>query len=303
MVGGVPWLPLDNHVFTAVHSLASQLTVTDMGGGQMVQGVMLLHGHHCLWCSLCQQDTVSLYRLAATALVPASQGPSIGKRLATATSALRSQQAEPTCPVMSYKAWVRSSDNFLSLRPPTGSAETDQLLVPTLHLQGDEEQLALLGYCQGNALLILLFSQRGMVSSTTQHAVARLAQGPLRRISQATAEQLTAHQHGHVPGFRYLFMNHMLTAVQASPQSKVATLSPESLELMTSAQAELQSMGSSQGADREVVVRGTHDCWVVARHRNQRELYIVMEGKGEVGLSGAAELATDFADKHFAALF
>lgn len=58
-----------------------------------------------------------------------------------------------------------------------------------------------------------------------------------------------------------------------------------------------------QGADREVVVRGTHDCWVVARHRNQRELYIVMEGKGEVGLSGAAELATDFADKHFAALF
>lgn len=44
--------------------------------------------------------------------------------------------------------------------------------------------------------------RRGMVSSTTQHAVARLAHGPLRRISQATAEQLTAHGHGHVPGFR-----------------------------------------------------------------------------------------------------
>ena len=41
---------------------------------------------------------------------------------------------------------------------------------------------------------------------------------------------------------RYLFVDHMLTAVQASPQNKVATLSSESLELMAGAQAELQSM-------------------------------------------------------------
>lgn len=58
-----------------------------------------------------------------------------------------------------------------------------------------------------------------------------------------------------------------------------------------------------QGADKEVIVRGMHDCWVVARHRNGRDLYLVMEGKGEIGLAGAAELATDFADKQFAALF
>lgn len=58
-----------------------------------------------------------------------------------------------------------------------------------------------------------------------------------------------------------------------------------------------------QGADKEVIVRGMHDCWVVARHRNGRDLYLVMEGKGEIGLAGAAELATGFADKHFAALF
>ena len=43
---------------------------------------------------------------------------------------------------------------------------------------------------------------RGMVSSTTQNSIARIAQGALRRISQATAEQLTAQRQGHVPGFR-----------------------------------------------------------------------------------------------------
>lgn len=64
-------------------------------------------------------------------------------------------------------------------------------------------------------------------------------------------------------------------------------------------QADLQS----QGAAQEVVVRGMHDCWVVARHRNGRDLYLVMEGKGEIGLAGAAELAAVFSDKHFAGLF
>ena len=30
---------------------------------------------------------------------------------------------------------MRSPDGFLSLRPPAGSADTDQLIVPTMHLQ------------------------------------------------------------------------------------------------------------------------------------------------------------------------
>ena len=73
----------------AVHSLASQLTIADLGDGQTAQGVMILHDHYCLWSSLLQPDTAALYRLAATAVVPAAQGPSIGKRLASATSKIR----------------------------------------------------------------------------------------------------------------------------------------------------------------------------------------------------------------------
>lgn len=58
-----------------------------------------------------------------------------------------------------------------------------------------------------------------------------------------------------------------------------------------------------QGNDREVVARGTHDCWVVARHRNGRELYLAMEGKGEVGLAGASKLAARFTDSQFPSIF
>jgi hypothetical protein len=85
------WLTLVMELLccAAVHSIATQLTIADLGDGQTAQGVMMLQDQYCLWSSLSQQDTASLYRLAATTLVHASQGPSIGKRLASATSKIR----------------------------------------------------------------------------------------------------------------------------------------------------------------------------------------------------------------------
>ena len=51
---------------------------------------------------------------------------------------------------------------------------------------------------------------------------------------------------GTYHGCRYLYVDQMLTAVQASPQNKVATLSSESLELMASAREQLQAMSQQQ---------------------------------------------------------
>lgn len=82
-----------------------------------------------------------------------------------------------------------------------------------------------------------------------------------------------------------------INTVQTSAHKQAPTTSADQAHLLL------------QSADNEVIVRGMHDCWVVARHRNERDLYLVMEGKGEIGLAGAAELATGFADTHFDALF
>ena len=62
-------------------------------------------------------------------------------------------------------------------------------------------------------------------------------------------------------------------------------------------------MLQTEGSEKEIIVRGTHDCWVVARHLNGQELYIVLEGKGEVGLAGAAKLAHSFTETNFAGRF
>ena len=59
----------------------------------------------------------------------------------TEHAATRSQQNEPSHPTMRYKAWLRSPNGFLSLRHPAADADTDQLLVPTLHLQVQSENI------------------------------------------------------------------------------------------------------------------------------------------------------------------
>ena len=47
---------------------------------------MLLHGPHVLWNTLAPGDSLALHRLATAALLPASKGKSVGKRLASAAS-------------------------------------------------------------------------------------------------------------------------------------------------------------------------------------------------------------------------
>ena len=54
-------------------------------------------------------------------------------------AAARSQHAEASHPIMSYKAWVRNQSGFLSLHQPAASPDADHLLAPKLHLQVTED--------------------------------------------------------------------------------------------------------------------------------------------------------------------
>ena len=56
-----------------------------------------------------------------------------------------------------------------------------------------------------------------------------------------------------------------------------------------------------QERDEEMLVKGGNDCWVAARQRGHRELYVVLEGrgKGEGGLLEAAETVRQFMQTHF----
>ena len=55
-------------------------------GDSCPAGLMLLHGPHVLWSTLPPYDSLALHRLATAALLPASRGKSVSKRLASAAS-------------------------------------------------------------------------------------------------------------------------------------------------------------------------------------------------------------------------
>ena len=49
----------------------------------------------------------------------------------------------------------------------------------------------------------------------------------------------------------------------------------------------------------EVTARGGHDCWVIGKHAAGRELFLVLEGRGEHDLKQASRTSQMFIDKHF----
>ncbi len=53
---------------------------------------------------------------------------------------------------------------------------------------------------------------------------------------------------------------------------------------------------------RQVIVRGAHDCWVVGKRASCRTFVVVLEGRGEEDVLGAAASADLFIQKHFESL-
>ena len=52
----------------------------------------------------------------------------------------------------------------------------------------------------------------------------------------------------------------------------------------------------------QVIVRGAHDCWVVAKRVSARTIVVVLERRGEDSLLAAAGAADKFIAAHFEGL-
>ena len=52
----------------------------------------------------------------------------------------------------------------------------------------------------------------------------------------------------------------------------------------------------------QVIVRGAHDCWVIAKRLACRSVAVVLEGRGQENLSDAAKTADRYLRSHFEGL-
>ena len=65
---------------------------------------------------------------------------------------------------------------------------------------------------------------------------------------------------------RYLYVEHMLAAIQASPLNKIATLSSDSIKLMASARQQLQTAWHAQVIMHTAFVPNTQSEGVIPVH-------------------------------------
>ncbi|KAK9823556.1 hypothetical protein WJX72_003727 [[Myrmecia] bisecta] len=313
MRDGVPWLPLPRPLFTSMQSIINTLMLTSIRGSPAVHGALLLHEHFLLWSTVALADTSALYQCALHALLPAVRAvtqPSISKRLAKAlpnsTASFRSRSAvQPQRVPLSSKAWRLLPTGVLGLRngdaPYDANADVD---IPHTWLQGGETQCGLLPFRAGDFLLLVLLNDRMSASPEVLSAISQAAVAPLKKLSGRATEELHRVNRFHVPGYRYLYKDTMLGAVRASPASKVATLSKESLALANSVRAELDAEERCREAEptqvryAEVLVRGPHDCWVTAKQAGQHEVSIVLEQRNEDDLLEVSKVAQKLTSKH-----
>ncbi|KAK9828403.1 hypothetical protein WJX81_004639 [Elliptochloris bilobata] len=349
-----PTLELPRPLLASMQALLSALLVlpspSAIPGPSPVAGALLYHEHWLLRSTLPLEDTAAVHRLAAAALLPAVRAavqPTIGARLGVTLWGRGGGRQGRS--LLDRRAWQLLPSGFLVLAPreeaaaaPDDNADAE---VPLVWLQGSEEHHRLLGLRAGDCLLVLLLSAESALGAAPPGtaavgaqlcgALAQAARAPLRRLAAGAAEAAAAAARGHVQGFRYAYSDASLGTGRASPATKVATLSRDSLALAHAVRCQLDAAAAAamaaaalkprraapggaagdssagtlgRGADEpevaeavdvEVVARGAHDCWVAGRAAGARRLLVALEGRGEDSLLEAAGLAAGFVDANF----
>ncbi|XP_020970603.1 vacuolar fusion protein CCZ1 homolog B isoform X4 [Arachis ipaensis] len=108
----------------------------------------------------------------------------------------------------------------------------------------------------------------------------------------------------HVSGYRYLLVDGDRNVSRATPPTKVATLTKESLLAMNKlrkevelekSRAKLDNVGCEK--DMEVCIRAKNNAWVISRITRGRELYMVLEKANET-LLYATDAVEKFSNKY-----
>jgi hypothetical protein len=131
--------------------------------------------------------------------------------------------------------------------------------------------------------LLLLLPEQSLMDKPLRAQLAAVA-GELRlpRLGKMLLATAASLNRWHVPGYRYMYLDGATLAVRGSPESKLATLAPESLAALSQLRAHLEAQpGEAKVQEHEVCIRTMHDAWVVMRRSRGRALYIILERAGD----------------------
>lgn len=205
---------------------------------------------------------------------------------------------------MQPDAWWKDTDDFLTTDAWGPDSRGSHPLGPTIWLKDTEEQMRLCIYQCRAVTLILLVPTQSSVSGLDGLSLLRgqiLEKGvqKIQKLEERLSKEWAGVNSSHVPGYRYLYCDRSSKISKASPPSKVATLSKESLATLNMVRADIdlekgrsERQASEHDPDLEVCVRTKQNAWVIVRARGGQELYTVQERASDTLL-----LASDAVEK------
>jgi hypothetical protein len=273
---GLPILPLDRPTFLNVQFCVNSLTLS--GGGSTVLHTVLLYDRYLVWSDLRTEDSHVLYRYFLRCFAPVSAGSTPKRGAAKEKAAAET----PSCGAPFQACdWRTAADGFWE----QGRGGGDQGL--RVHIASVPH--VLLALSRDLVTVLMLLREDAVPDAALRSQLAGIADLRMARLMKQLATGVGSLNRWHVPGYRYMYVDHNTRGVRASPEAKLTTVAPESMSALSQLRARLEER--RPGEEHEVCVRTQHDAWVVMRASRGRQLFVVLERAGDTLLE--ATEATD----------
>ncbi|KAL5174667.1 Vacuolar fusion protein CCZ1 A [Glycine soja] len=209
-------------------------------------------------------------------------------------------------PLQSDK-WSKGKDGYLVTDLWGAEVGTWVFATPTVWLQQTEEKMYLCVYQHRSLTLMLLIPVSSIPNgeqgvSAVRQQVIENASLKILKVEEKLSKGWGGENAYHVSGYRYLLVDGDRNVSRASPQTKVTTLTKESLLAMNKLRQEVESEKSRAKLDSrncekdlEMCIRAKNNAWVISRVTRGKELYMVLEKANET-LLYASDAAEKFSD-------
>ncbi|KAL4350760.1 hypothetical protein AHAS_Ahas10G0174200 [Arachis hypogaea] len=253
------------------------------------------------WSYLRKGNTASSVAIESNIAIPSSASESFYG--SSEVSPTEDSQYHVVRPLQSEK-WSKGKDGYLVTDLWGAEVGTWVFATPTVWLRQTGERMYLCAYQHRNLTLLLLIPVASIANgeqgvSAVKQQVLEQASLKILKVEEKLSKGWGGENAYHVSGYRYLLVDGDRNVSRATPPTKVATLTKESLLAMNKLRKEVELEKSRAKLDNvdcekdmEVCIRAKNNAWVISRITRGRELYMVLEKANETLL-----YATDAVEK------
>ncbi|XP_072061607.1 vacuolar fusion protein CCZ1 homolog B isoform X1 [Arachis hypogaea] len=258
------------------------------------------------WSYLRKGNTASSVAIESNIAIPSSASESFYG--SSEVSPTEDSQYHVVRPLQSEK-WSKGKDGYLVTDLWGAEVGTWVFATPTVWLRQTGERMYLCAYQHRNLTLLLLIPVASIANgeqgvSAVKQQVLEQASLKILKVEEKLSKGWGGENAYHVSGYRYLLVDGDRNVSRATPPTKVATLTKESLLAMNKLRKEVELEKSRAKLDNvdcekdmEVCIRAKNNAWVISRITRGRELYMVLEKANET-LLYATDAVEKFSNKY-----